>query len=215
LEKPEEAILAGFAETEEGFAQLVHAKDMDGMVGTTVTTVYIIGNNLYVANLGDSEAVLCTKGKEQVLTQVHTPNNEEERKRIEAVGGVIVKDRTGNCRLGHPLWNPNFINIGVTRAIGDFYFKEDKYLSSKVSGMTAVPFICKWSLTMEDEFLIIASDGFWDVVTHKEAVQIVSEKIEQNTDSICKELIELGERRKSRDNITVLLIKFKGCNKGN
>jgi len=213
MEDTEAAILKGFSDTEEGFAQLASSKDLDGMIGTTVTSVMIVGNTLYVANVGDSEAVLCTKGKEKILTQSHTPNNEKERKRVEEVGGVIVRDRIGNCRLGHPLWNPNFINIGVTRAIGDFYFKDEKYLNSKVSGMTAIPSICSWTLTMEDEFLIVASDGFWDVVSPKEAVEIVLGKINQDSNSICKELTELGEKRKSRDNITVVLIKFNGCNK--
>jgi len=56
--------------------------------------------------------------------------------------------------------------------------------------------------------LLIASDGFWDVVSPKEAVDFVKSKIGSDSNTICRRLVALGEQRNSADNITVLLVKF-------
>jgi len=203
----EAAIRKGFSKTESAL-QLMEARQMiDGGVGTTVTIALVVGNILYVANLGDSEAVLCTGGKERVLTISHTPSNEDEKKRVQQEGGLIITT-SRQKRLGHPSWNPNYVNIGVTRAMGDFYFKSPEWVGSKSSGLTADPSIATWKITTDDEFLLIASDGFWDVVTHREAVAFVRACTVFDNNFICRALVQLGESRNSRDNITVLLVKF-------
>jgi len=202
------AIINGFATTEEAYAEYAKEKDIDGMVGTTVTAVLIVGNVLYVANLGDSEAVLCSKGEAIVLTESHVPSNPSEKIRVELVGGSIVSDKKGTKRLAHPTWNPNFVNIGVTRAIGDLYFKSEEFVGSKKSGLIALPSLHEWSLTEDDQFMILASDGFWDVVSPKEATDFVISNNHLDSNSICKDLMELSKDRRSKDNITVLLVKF-------
>jgi len=79
---PEKAIFEGFAITEEAYSNYAQDEDIDGMVGTTVTCVFIVGNVIYIANVGDSEAVLCNKGKEFVLTEAHIPSNPSEKKEL-------------------------------------------------------------------------------------------------------------------------------------
>jgi protein phosphatase 1L len=208
LSDPIDAITSGFAEVEEEFVRLAREKEFDGMVGTTVTAVLILGSILFVANLGDSEAVLCSKGKVKVLTECHSTNNEMERKRVEAVGGIIVRDRHGAYRLGHPVWNPTYVNIAVTRSIGDIYFKCAEYVDSKQSGLIATPSIKKVELTGDEKFMIIASDGFWDVVKYEEAVDLVLGKLHLECSEICEQLVELSKSRNSSDNVTVLLVKL-------
>jgi len=208
LEDTETAILSGFEQTEKAFSKFVRDEEIDGMIGTTVTAVLIIENQLYIANLGDSEAVLCSGGKDHLLTEPHIPSNPQEECRVKHVGGTIVADKRGTKRLGHPAWNSKLVNIGVTRAIGDYFFKNEEYVGTRQSGLIAVPSIKKWNLTAEDQFLIIASDGFWDVVKHKEAVDFVNHNLDLDSDIICKQLLELSSSRRSNDNITVLLIKF-------
>jgi len=208
LEDTETAILTGFAQTEAAFCKFVKEEEIDGMIGTTVTAVLIIENQLYVANLGDSEAVLCSGGQDHLLTEAHIPSNLQEEERVIQAGGLMVSDKRGTKRLGHPAWNPKLVNIGVTRAIGDYFFKNEEYVGKRQSGLISVPSIKKWNLTTEDQFLVIASDGFWDVVKHKEAVDYINRNIELDSDTICKQLLELSSSRRSNDNITVLLIKF-------
>ncbi len=59
------------------------------------------GNELWVANAGDSRAVLCRKGQALALSEDHKPQSEAERNRITAAGG-FVSDVGGvsRCALG-------------------------------------------------------------------------------------------------------------------
>jgi len=168
--EPELAISEGFAATEKAWEKHAEKEGIDGTVGTTITVALIIDGILFVANVGDSEGIICSNGKLSMLTKKHVPSNPEEKERIEKDGGIIICDRGGNCRLGHPVWNSKFINIGVTRAVGDLYFKSAEYVRNKKSGLIAEPSLLRWELTQDDQFMIIASDGFWDTVKPEEAI---------------------------------------------
>src|SRR4051812_26913640 len=109
---------------------MLFREDLDGLLGSCVCVALIHGNTLYVASVGDSAAILCRKGEHLKLTYPHTPKNKSECKRVLELGGKIkVCNSTllahyfQHDRLCHPKWNPSFVNIGVTRAIGDVYFK--------------------------------------------------------------------------------------------
>ena len=69
---------------------------------------------MYVANAGDSRAVMCVNGKAIALTIDHKPTSESERKRIEAAGG-FVSEIGGICRVNG--------NLNLSRAIGDLRYK--------------------------------------------------------------------------------------------
>jgi len=172
-EETEDTILKCFDEIESEFKKTVQENDLDGLVGTTVTFVIIINQTLYVANIGDSSASICTKGVSTILTTCHSTNNPDERLRVEQEGGKIVSDRAGVVRLGHPVWNSDYVNVGVTRAIGDFYFKSKEYIAEKKSGLIAIPSITKRKITPDDQFVLVASDGFWEVLNPNEASEIV------------------------------------------
>jgi serine/threonine protein phosphatase PrpC len=68
---------------------LSQAKEKNDISGTTALTVLFRGNKLYVANSGDSRAVLCRNDKAYPLSVDHKPNREEERIRVEKAGGWI------------------------------------------------------------------------------------------------------------------------------
>lgn len=203
----EEAIREGFIQTEKQFEEETIREKIHGGVGTTACVGIIFKHTLYIANVGDSAAILCRKGKPIPLTNPHTVKNPKEKDRISSLGGVIVKDQ----RLGHPLWNPHLINIGVTRAFGDFYFKQKEWTDGKPSGLTAEPEIVQLPLTTDDYFLLLASDGFWDVIGTQQAISLITTKIgeKQDLNLICKELTDLALKRATEDNTTVLLVKLK------
>lgn len=75
--------------------------------------------------------------------------------RVKKAGGTFHT----NKKLVHPVWNPDIINLGVTRSIGDMYFKKSQYTEGKSTGLIATPFIKETILGSNDEFLILASDG--------------------------------------------------------
>lgn len=200
---PQLALKEAFQRTEETLFQMYKEKKINGGVGTTATTALICESVLYIAHVGDSTAVLCRNEKATEITNAHNVHNKQELERLEKLNAVIVRNR-----LGHPHWNPNMISIEVTRALGDFYFKDKECTNNKESGLIAEPEIHKIPLTRNDDFLIIASDGFRNVVSAEEAVNFTLQRPSCNPDIICRELTQLAFNRKVKDNITVLLIKF-------
>jgi len=201
---PEKAIREGMKQVEDGFTQMVLKQNMDGLTGTTVLVALILGNILYVANVGDSGLILYRKGNILRLTNAHTPKAASEKARVEKSGGVIY-----NQRLGHPTWNAKLINIAVSRAFGDIYFKSNQFTSGKSSGLIAEPEIVKVSLTIDDEFILMGSDGFWDVITPREASDYVLANPTKEPSQICKELTEYALKKSAIDNTTVLLIRLQ------
>jgi len=96
---------------------------------------------LYVANIGDTRCVLSKGGTAERLSVDHRCDNADEIVRIKSQGGFVSGDRVGGV-------------LAVTRSFGDH--------SLKKAGVSAIPYVLKYSLKPFDKFLIIASDGVWD-----------------------------------------------------
>ncbi|CAD5312006.1 unnamed protein product [Arabidopsis thaliana] len=123
-------------------------------VGSTAVVSVITPEKIIVANCGDSRAVLCRNGKAVPLSTDHKPDRPDELDRIQEAGGrVIYWD--GARVLGV---------LAMSRAIGDNYLKP--YVTSE-------PEVTVTDRTEEDEFLILATDGLWDVVTNEAACTMV------------------------------------------
>jgi len=203
------AIEHGFATTESDFSSKVKTEKINGAVGTTACVAIFVENErthkreMFIANLGDSAAVLCRAGEPILLTIQHSLKNPAEKERIEKLGGKIHGER-----LGHPVWNPDLISIAVTRAIGDTYFKDRTWVDDKSSGLIAVPEVVRVELSPRDQFVVIASDGLWDVISPAEVVEFVQQYDWVDLNQICKDLVDLALRRKTMDNTTVVLIKL-------
>lgn len=87
---------------------------MNIQAGCAAVVMLKKGNIMYLANAGDSRAVLCRSGKSVGLTFDHKPTSEKERKRIESAGG-FVSDIGGIYRVNG--------NLNLSRAIGDLRYK--------------------------------------------------------------------------------------------
>jgi len=151
------------------------------------------------------DAVLARGNKSILLTQPHNLKaNVEERDRVKQSGGVII-----HGRLGHPFLNPEFASLGVSRAIGDSIFKDPAFTDGKPSGLIAEPEIEKVSLLPEDQFIILACDGVWDVFKHHDAIAFVRNALLENGNDPQKAAVELVQSALSKgstDNITALII---------
>lgn len=161
---PENALRKAFADVSKGILQ----NNKFDMQGSTAVTVLLGRDELWSANLGDSRAVLCRDGEAIDLTVDHKPNSVEEKSRIEALGGnvrwygYLGPDRQPVQGMGAYRINGN---LAVSRAFGDRL--ETPFVSDE-------PDVEKFDRDHDaDRFIILASDGLWDVMTSQEAVKFV------------------------------------------
>ncbi|KAI3805263.1 hypothetical protein L1987_27480 [Smallanthus sonchifolius] len=165
---------------------LQHSRKFDSFhSGTTALAVVRQGELLVIANVGDSRAVLATTSEDGCLVPVQLtvdfkPNLPYEAKRIlECKGRVFcMEDEPGV----HRVWLPNEDSPGLamSRAFGDYCVKD--------FGLISVPEVTQRLITSKDQFLVLASDGVWDVISNQEAVEIVSSTVDKSKSA--KRLVE-------------------------
>lgn len=183
-------------------------------VGSTAVVAVVTTDKVIIANCGDSRAVLCRGGKAIPLSSDHKPDRPDELNRIEEAGGRVI------------YWDgPRVLGVlAMSRAIGDNYLKP--YVSSE-------PEVTVTDRTEEDDFLILASDGLWDVVSNDTACgvarmclrgKVPKTKVtvdgeltavtgSENADKACSNasmlLTKLALARHSADNVSVVVINLK------
>ena len=138
--------------------------------GCTAVVALRKGNDLWVANAGDSRGVLSRAGKAIALSEDHKPAQEGERTRIIAAGGFL-SEIGGVCRVNG--------NLNLSRAIGDLKYKANTELPPKDQIITAQPDIKKVTLTSEDKFFVLACDGVWDVMSNQDVVDFIGARLGQ------------------------------------
>jgi protein phosphatase PTC2/3 len=133
--------------------------------GTTCVTVYLKENRFYVANCGDSRAIMASKdstGKivPKAFTRDHKPDDPEELERIQKWGGFVCPPHEEGLSARVYL-DPQFTMIGLAmaRSIGDHAVKN--------VGVIAEPEVKIFDLDPADEFLIMASDGVWEFISNE------------------------------------------------
>ncbi|GBG25552.1 Protein phosphatase, putative [Hondaea fermentalgiana] len=180
----------------------------------TVAALFPETRQLVVAWVGDSRAVLCRNGRAVPLTRDHRPAvDADERQRVLDMGGVL----SGSGRLFH--------DLNLSRAMGSFKHKghdlyailppfsetketdNDRRLQAQ-NVLSSVPEICDVRLTAEDHFVIIASDGVWDVVENEIAVEICREALHSGAtaNEAAETLVHHAIRAGSADNLSVAIM---------
>ena len=180
--------------------------------GTTLTPALVSGSDLICANVGDSRAVTGKLVNSQWvacdLTNDHKPSLEDERQRILKANGRI-----------HPMYNSQEVPVGpervwlqnedgpglaMTRSIGD-------QVAHSV-GVSSEPEITCYKLKPEDKFLIIATDGLWEMLDSQAAVELVGAELKTGvSDRSCSQLIKEATIRWEEsghrvDDITVIVV---------
>ncbi|KAK4186832.1 protein phosphatase 2C 1 [Podospora australis] len=140
---------------------------------------------LYTANVGDARIILCRAGKALRLSYDHKGSDENEGKRIQNAGGLILNNRVNGV-------------LAVTRALGDTYMKDL---------VTGHPYTTETVIQPDqDEFIIIACDGLWDVASDQEAVDLVRDV--QEPAAAAKILVDHALARFSTDNLSCMIVRF-------
>ncbi|XP_061246148.1 protein phosphatase 1E isoform X2 [Bos javanicus] len=165
--------------------------------GTTGVVTFIRGNMLHVAWVGDSQVMLVRKGQAVELMKPHKPDREDEKQRIEALGGCVV---------WFGAWRVNG-SLSVSRAIGDAEHKP--YICGDADSASTV-------LDGTEDYLILACDGFYDTVNPDEAVKVVSDHLKENngdSSMVAHKLVASARDAGSSDNITVIVVFLRDMNK--
>lgn len=167
-----------------------HTTPPSTRTGTTAVLAMLRGSHLVVANTGDSRAVLCRGGHALALTSDQRPDREDERRRIKAAGGQITWQ-------GVPRVNGS---LAMTRAIGAFHMR--------AFGVIPTPEVREEALSPDDSFLVLGTDGIFDVMTNEEAVSTVShtESPLAGAESLCDLALAYG----SKDNVTAVVVPLPG-----
>ncbi|KAA6422946.1 MAG: phosphatase 2C [Trebouxia sp. A1-2] len=179
------ALVEAFVDTDQKYLQADSGANRDD--GCTAVTAILVGQNLIVANVGDSRAVLSKGSQAFPLSEDHKPNRTDERQRIESAGGVVVW--AGTWRVGGVL--------AVSRAFGDRLLK--RYV-------VAMPDLQEQQLSSQDDALILASDGLWDVLANQDAAQLIKDI--KDPQRAAKKLTDEAYARGSNDNISCIVVRF-------
>jgi len=174
-------------------------------LGSTGTLVHIVKNNfsdelvVYSANVGDSRVSLISPEHIIRLSYDHRTSDEKEKKRILESGMDIIDDRICGTLM-------------LTRIFGNYEYKEEHEEKNNDinnnNGLICEPFISKINIdsNIENQFLIIASDGIWDILTEEDIQKIIQKY--QDTQKICSIIIKKCLENEAWDNMSVFAVKL-------
>jgi serine/threonine protein phosphatase PrpC len=115
----------------------------------------------------------------------HKCNDNTEVKRIKKAGGTISQERV-------------FGKLALTRAFGDY--------SMKNYGVIATPTVNKITLNDGDKFIVICSDGVWDVMDEEDLFYYAAQY--DDAKEFAETIIEESMKNGSKDNISCIVIKL-------
>ncbi len=168
--------------------------------GCTAVCCMITPNMIICANAGDSRAIIATDGKMKEMSFDHKPYNQLERARIEKAGGSVEFKRVDG-------------DLAVSRAFGDFQYKTSPELPPEQQKVSPEPDLIVHGRSDVDEFLLLACDGLWDVMSNTEAAEngrLIFSEGESHMGLAAEEMVDLSLEKGSRDNISAVLVKLPG-----
>lgn len=192
----------------------VEANALADNVGCTANVVLVTSTKMICANCGDSRSVVCRGGRAVELSHDHKPNHERERMRIERAGGY-VEAITGGPRAHYRVNG----NLNLSRALGDLEYKKRADLGPEAQIISGTPDIIEETIRPEDEFIVCACDGVWDVMTNQEVVDFVRSRLNSSRRQISDVVEELLDKCMSPDpketqglgcdNMTCVVVELK------
>ncbi|BGP50048.1 mgpp2cl-1, protein phosphatase 2C-like protein 1 [Rhodotorula kratochvilovae] len=154
----------------------------DEQINGPAEVVKAAKRTLYTANAGDARAVLSRNGRAIRLSYDHKGSDEKEIQRVEAAGGYVMNQRVNGY-------------LAVTRSLGDSQMKQF---------VVGSPYTTETTLRPDDDFLIVACDGLWDVCSDQQAVDALKGLTDpqQAADTLLQYALSHG----TTDNLTCMVI---------
>jgi serine/threonine protein phosphatase PrpC len=177
--------------------------------GCTAIACLITPSHIVCANAGDSRGCYCSAeptvangmdAQQAIpLSYDHKPTNTGEADRIAKAGGSVANGRVDGT-------------LAVSRALGDFSYKDRPDLSPEQQKVSAHPDVQIYRRSEADQLLCLACDGIWDVQTNDDVCAFLRQAVcEEGADDlgvVCEELLDRCLDLNSRDNMSVLVVGF-------
>lgn len=156
--------------------------------GSTACLLYLLENQLIVANVGDTTAVLSKEGTAKVLTTRHHPWSRGEQARIRDLGGYISLQGLVEG------------DLNLTRAFGYHHL---------LPYVNANPSVAEVELGPTDEFVLVATWSFWKVMSYQMAVDIARK--ERSDPNVAVQMLrDMAIARGVTESMKIILVDFRG-----
>ena len=179
VESVQKAIKTGFLSIDDKLRKIPEMMCGDDKSGSTAVCTIVTPQNVFFANCGDSRAVMSRAGGLHFSTQDHKPFHPLEKERIHNAGGSVMIQRVNG-------------SLAVSRALGDFEYKNVVGKGPCEQLVSPEPEIFVEDRSAQDEFIVLACDGIWDVMSNEELCDFVRSRMQltDNLEEICNMVID-------------------------
>eukprot|EP00927_Polykrikos_kofoidii_P042612 TRINITY_DN3663_c0_g2_i1.p1 TRINITY_DN3663_c0_g2~~TRINITY_DN3663_c0_g2_i1.p1 ORF type:complete len:510 (-),score=67.72 TRINITY_DN3663_c0_g2_i1:127-1575(-) len=141
-----------------------------------------------IANCGDSRAVLCRNGVAVELSIDHKPELPAEEERICKAGGHVAMLHPSPCH------RVDGVGLNLSRALGDFHYKARLDLPSTQQKVIAAAEVSTVELSPEDEFILLACDGVFELNTSQDVVDLIKRSLDDGVslDKVVEQVVEVS-----------------------
>ncbi|GBG25566.1 Protein phosphatase 1B [Hondaea fermentalgiana] len=194
------AVCAAFLSLDKKMRELDQIKGGVDHSGSTAVVSFITPSHYVVGNCGDSRLVICGEDKVLFSSLDHKPTQPSEQARIENAGGTVSFRRVNG-------------DLAVSRALGDFLYKANDSLPDVEQQVSAEPDVSVIARKPTDQFVLLACDGIWDVMSNEAVCSFVLTKMREGLplSLICEDLIDHCLDLGSRDNMSVIIVALPGA----
>ncbi|XP_072292558.1 protein phosphatase 1B isoform X1 [Eucyclogobius newberryi] len=196
VEAVKAGIRTGFLKIDEHMRSFSDLRNGMDRSGSTAVGILISPDNFFFVNCGDSRAVLYRNSNVCFSTLDHKPGNPREKERIQNAGGTVMIQRVNG-------------SLAVSRALGDYDYKNVDGKGPTEQLVSPEPEVFEMLRAPEqDQFVILACDGIWDVMSNEDLCVFVKSRLEVTSDleRVCNEVVDTCLHLGSRDNMSVVLV---------
>jgi protein phosphatase 1B len=190
-----DALKEGFFELDRELRSHPKLSTGEDVSGSTATSALITPTHIIVGNVGDSRTMIVANGSVRFASEDHKPSSEKESKRIYEAGGHVQIGRVNG-------------NLAVSRALGDFVYKDTPHLPEHAQKVSAEADLNIFERKGDEEYIILACDGIWDVQSCENVREFITDHLKAGVkpSEICERLIDHCLNRDSKDNMTVIIV---------
>jgi len=196
------AIRQGFLNLDDKIRHRSEFERGEDKSGSTAVACLISPTHVYLINCGDSRAISVSDNQIVLTTHDHKPINPAERERIHNAGGSVMIQRVNG-------------SLAVSRALGDYEYKSVEGRGPCEQLVSPEPEIYIHDRSDKDEFVVLACDGIWDVMSNEDLKEYIHARLKVTNDlvKISNDVLDMCLSKGSRDNMSIIIVSFPGAPK--